>query len=65
MAKTSVLLPCLIVLFLITFATGSGFECIQCLTVKDCHKLKCRSPPPTCLRDCFQSCCICGCRDGS
>ncbi|KAG4974802.1 hypothetical protein AAZX31_11G198500 [Glycine max] len=61
MAKASMLFPCLIVLFLITYATGFVDACnYPCKFPSDCNNLRCLRPD--CKKYCLNGCCLCNCR---
>ncbi|BAT88361.1 hypothetical protein VIGAN_05183400 [Vigna angularis var. angularis] len=61
MAKTSVLFPCMVFLFLIIFATGFVDACnYPCHGIHDrCYNLHCNH---RCTKLCVSSCCLCDCR---
>ncbi|KAK7333240.1 hypothetical protein VNO80_30005 [Phaseolus coccineus] len=64
MGKPSILFPCLIALFLITFGTGFRDACVdECKSDTDCQNIKCINP--TCLRGCNAGCCYCHCDEAS
>ncbi|ESW18745.1 hypothetical protein PHAVU_006G066700 [Phaseolus vulgaris] len=66
MAKASILFPCLIALFLITFGTDFGDACVEqykCKVATDCENVKCIYP--VCTHVCVAGCCSCNCEEAS
>ncbi|RDY14375.1 hypothetical protein CR513_00565, partial [Mucuna pruriens] len=63
MAKVSLLLACLIVLFLIAYGTGFANAATKCESDEDCENLHCFGI--RCIMECIDGVCGCNCRPPS